>query len=319
MSRTHVTCDSRRHGCRRGRAGLRRIGRSARARPDAGRLPLQERRRADQRQRHGHGSRPGVSCRVSGRRTSSCTRTTSRWRSRTISAERVPVSLGIVLDTSGSMAGDKWDSALDAIDRSSQALPDPQDEFFMYRFSADPELVHDWTDNRNAVSRALVPRAPQRRHGDVRRRGRSGADGAGGPQSQEGDRVDLGRQRHQQPPARVRTCRQMVRETEVLVYAVGIDGQAESTIFSGRPQPPVMRPPAPTPFPVPGRRRRHPVARFRRPGGSGGGSGVGTRRPPTIASTSSRCARSPTTAAAEPKSCATRAISIRPPPASPTS
>src|SRR5918997_3565926 len=33
------------------------------------------------------------------------------------SSERVPVSLGIVLDSSGSMVGEKWDSALDAIDR----------------------------------------------------------------------------------------------------------------------------------------------------------------------------------------------------------
>ena len=54
------------------------------------------------------------------------------------SAERTPVSLGIVLDTSGSMAGDKMDPARAAIDRFLDALPDPQDEFFMYRFSADP-------------------------------------------------------------------------------------------------------------------------------------------------------------------------------------
>ena len=65
----------------------------------------------------------------------------------------------------------------------------------------------------------------------------------------------------------------MVRETEVLVYAVGIDGQAESTIFSGRPQPPVMRPPAPTPFPVPGRRGGGIPWPLPRPGGSGGGMG----------------------------------------------
>src|SRR5687768_17863842 len=31
------------------------------------------------------------------------------------SAERTPVSLGIVIDTSGSMSGDKWYSARDAI------------------------------------------------------------------------------------------------------------------------------------------------------------------------------------------------------------
>ena len=40
------------------------------------------------------------------------------------SAERVPVSLGLVVDTSGSMAGEKWSSALDAIDRFLASLPD---------------------------------------------------------------------------------------------------------------------------------------------------------------------------------------------------
>ena len=81
------------------------------------------------------------------------------------SAERTPVSLGIVLDTSGSMAGEKIESARDAIDRFLQALPDPQDEFFMYRFSADPDLVNDWTNDREAISRNLArvhpPAAPR--------------------------------------------------------------------------------------------------------------------------------------------------------------
>src|SRR6187431_1835160 len=39
-------------------------------------------------------------------------------------AERVPVSLGIVLDTSGSMAGDKIRAARDALDRFLRQLLD---------------------------------------------------------------------------------------------------------------------------------------------------------------------------------------------------
>jgi VWFA-related protein len=78
----------------------------------------------------------------------------------------------------------------------------------------------------------------------------------------------------------VTDLRQMIRETEVLVYAVGIDGQGESTIFGGRPSPPVMRPPpAPTPFPIPGRRGGFPFP-IPLPGGSGrpgGGGGIGAR------------------------------------------
>src|SRR5215212_1996993 len=49
------------------------------------------------------------------------------------SNERVPVSLGIVLDTSGSMAGEKLDHAQAAIDRFLGELLDPQDEIFITR------------------------------------------------------------------------------------------------------------------------------------------------------------------------------------------
>ena len=50
------------------------------------------------------------------------------------SAERVPVSLGIVLDTSGSMAGDKIANARAAIDRFLDRLLTPEDEVFLFRF-----------------------------------------------------------------------------------------------------------------------------------------------------------------------------------------
>src|SRR4029077_2436304 len=69
------------------------------------------------------------------------------------SNERVPVSLGIVLDTSGSMAGEKIDNALSAIDRFLSTLLDPSDEIFIYRFSNFPELLQDWTGDRKRLSR----------------------------------------------------------------------------------------------------------------------------------------------------------------------
>lgn len=190
------------------------------------------------------------------------------------SAERVPVSLGIVLDASGSMAGEKWDAALDAIDRFLTALPDPTDEFFMYRFSGDPDLVHEWTNDRNKISRSL---------GRVRPNGGTAmydAVAEAVPMAQSGqnrkkaivlisDGNDTNSRLH------VSELRQMIRETEVLIYAVGIDGQAESSIFTGRPSPPVMRPPpAPTPFPIPGRRGGLPFP-IPLPRGSGGGGGIG--------------------------------------------
>lgn len=168
------------------------------------------------------------------------------------SAERTPVSLGIVLDTSGSMVGEKIEAARDAIDRFLTALPDPEDEFFLYRFSADPYLVNDWTGNRDMITRNLSRVHP-----------------AGGTAMYDAvaEAVPMAQGGHNRKKAivlisdgndtnsrlSVGDVRQLVRETEVLVYAIGIDGQADS-VFPGRPSPPIMRPPSPIPFPLPGGR-----------------------------------------------------------------
>jgi Ca-activated chloride channel family protein len=192
------------------------------------------------------------------------------------SAERVPVSLGLVVDTSGSMAGEKWVSALDAIDRFLTSLPDPQDEFFVERFSADPDLVHEWTNDRNQISRAL---------GRVRPTGGTAmydAVAEAVPMAQAGQNrkkaiVLISDGNDTNSRIQVSHLRQLIRETEVLVYAVGIDGQGESTMFPGRPSPPVVRPPAPTPFPIPGRRGGFPFPiPFPRGGGQRGGGGIGS-------------------------------------------
>src|SRR5581483_668660 len=70
--------------------------------------------------------------------------------------ERVPVSIGIVLDTSGSMAGNKLDHALRAIDDFVGSLVDPSDELFLYRFSSGVELVQNWTADRTRVRDAIM-------------------------------------------------------------------------------------------------------------------------------------------------------------------
>src|SRR5262249_26051177 len=71
------------------------------------------------------------------------------------SADRVPVSLGIALDTSGSMAGSKIQAAQDALDRFLYELLDKEDEIFLYRFSNVPMLLQGWTRDRQLISRAL--------------------------------------------------------------------------------------------------------------------------------------------------------------------
>ena len=194
------------------------------------------------------------------------------------SAERTPVSLGIVIDTSGSMSGDKWYSARDAIERFLDVLPDPQDEFFMYRFSGSPDLVHDWSADRDLIKRSL------------RRVNPSGGTAmydavaeavpmAQGGQNRKKAIVLISDGNDTSSRLDVREVRQMVRETEVLVYAIGIDGNADPT-FPSRPAPPIMRPPpAPIPFPLPGgggRPRGLPFPippQSPRSGGMGRGSG----------------------------------------------
>src|SRR5262245_41863051 len=65
----------------------------------------------------------------------------------------VPVSIGILLDTSGSMDR-KIRTAVDAVDRFSRRIHEA-DEIFLLTFSGRPVLQQDFTDDRNKISQAL--------------------------------------------------------------------------------------------------------------------------------------------------------------------
>ena len=71
------------------------------------------------------------------------------------SADRVPVSVGIVLDTSGSMAGDKIERARASIERFLDQLDDPEDELFLYGFASDVRIIQEWTSDHDAVNKGL--------------------------------------------------------------------------------------------------------------------------------------------------------------------
>jgi VWFA-related protein len=186
------------------------------------------------------------------------------------SNERVPVSLGIALDTSGSMVGEKLDAAQAALDRFLFDLLGPADEIFLYRFSGEPELVQEWTSDRRQLSRAL---------GNVQ------AGGGTSLLDTLAETVPLAQTgRHRKKAvviisdgndtasrAPLQEVKQLIRETEVLVYAVGIDGRSEPTF--GPVIPPRRPIPIPIPIPTPGRRSPWPV-----PPPRGGGPGGGTGR-----------------------------------------
>jgi VWFA-related protein len=183
------------------------------------------------------------------------------------SAERVPVSLGILIDTSGSMAGEKLREAQSALERFLGDLLDKSDEIFLYRFSNYPVMLQDWTTDRQLLNRAL---------------GLLRANGGTAMYDTVADAIPLAVKGQNRKKALliisdgndtasrtdVYTLKQRIRESEVLVYAIGIDGESEQPTYrrpGSQPYPPRL----PIPFPFPGR----PGGRFGQifgPGASGG-------------------------------------------------
>ena len=173
------------------------------------------------------------------------------------SADRVPVSVGIVLDTSGSMAGDKIERARASIERFLDQLDDPEDEVFLYGFASDVRIIQEWTSDHDAVNKglrrvdafgetsmydAVIRAVPMAQSGRNRKKAMILISDGNDTSSRRG----------------LRDVRRVVRESEVLVYAIGIDGSAEPTI---RMSPPTF-PPPPIPFPFPTPDRRRPGTRW---------------------------------------------------------
>jgi Ca-activated chloride channel family protein len=183
------------------------------------------------------------------------------------SNERVPVSLGILLDTSGSMTSEKMSAARSAIDRFIYDLLGPNDELFFMQFANRPDLIQDWTADRRRISRAVAS---------------VGAQGGTAMYDAIADAVPVAQEGKNRKKAilvisdgndtnsstSVGELRRLIRESEVMVYALGVDGTA-TTMRRG---PTIQLPPMPIPFPIPGRR---PQGRMPPP--IGGGGGVWTR------------------------------------------
>jgi Ca-activated chloride channel family protein len=185
------------------------------------------------------------------------------------SAERVPVSLGVALDTSGSMTSNKMSSAQGAIERFLDTMPGPGDEMFLLQFSTAPELVQPWTDDGGAISRAL--RRLSANGGTALYDGVAQAVpiAQGGRNAKKAlvvisDGNDTG------STASPFDVRRMIRDSDVLVYAVGIDGISRETFTL----PPPAIPRIPPPLPFPGGRRQ---PQFPPIGGRGGGGRLGAR------------------------------------------
>ncbi len=171
------------------------------------------------------------------------------------SSERVPVSLGIVLDVSGSMSGEKFRAAQSALDRFMYDLLAPEDEVFILAFSDQTDLVSNWTTDRQQLAnglRRIRPRGGTALYDAVAEAVPMAQGGAHKKKAvvviSDGNDTDSSTD-----PGGLQS---LIRETEVLVYAIGIDGTgSRSTYGSSGPGTWTWSAarPVPLPVPVPGR------------------------------------------------------------------
>ncbi|CAN5600055.1 hypothetical protein BH23ACI1_BH23ACI1_06780 [soil metagenome] len=170
--------------------------------------------------------------------------------------ERVPVSLGILLDTSGSMHGERMAAARRALHRFLYDLLGPEDEVFLMKFDTRPELVQDWTRDRRQVGSALAR---------VRAAGGTAlydAVAAAIPKMQGGAHrkkalVIISDGNDTTSGTTLRALQPLIRQSEVLIYAIGIDAYTQTLSGSEREAPLAsgalfQQRPRPRPFPIPG-------------------------------------------------------------------
>ena len=160
------------------------------------------------------------------------------------SSERVPVSLGVLLDVSGSMTDDQLTTGRSAISHFAFDLLDKEDELFLTEFAARGRVLQLWTRNRDHFSDALgrANKEPLQSRVDYQPGiGRTfnygtavrDAVAASLPLAAKGahrkkavliisDGIDT---------SSLRTVKQVqdaIRASEVLVYALGVDGGSGS-------------------------------------------------------------------------------------------
>lgn len=135
------------------------------------------------------------------------------------SSEDAPVSIGIILDTSGSMK-EKWDRLRDAVNQFCDAA-NPQDEFFMVQFADEPRLTNDFTNASEDLEKELVFAQPKGRTSllDAIHMGLTKMK-----QAKYGKRALLiisdGGDNHSRYSER--DVRSMARESDVMIYSIGL-------------------------------------------------------------------------------------------------
>ena len=175
------------------------------------------------------------------------------------SNERVPVSLGILLDTSGSMTPEKMSSARSAIDRFIYDLLGKDDELFFMQFASVPDLLQGWTYDRRAISRAVgqvTAAGGTAMYDAIAQALPIAADG----RNQKKAILVISDGNDTNSRTSVTQLRSMIRESEVMVYALGVDGNDVQTYTPQPRQPSGPRFPIPIPRGGRGRWPGFPIA-----------------------------------------------------------
>jgi Ca-activated chloride channel family protein len=144
--------------------------------------------------------------------------------------DRVPISLGIVFDTSGSME-DKIEGVRDAVEHFVKNVS-PNDEIFLIQFSDDADIVQDFTNDKKRILRAVESLNP---------RGSTALY----------DAITLGLQKIRQGKNKKRalllltdgndtasatdlqTALSLAKKSETIIYALGIGHGKEGNVHSG--------------------------------------------------------------------------------------
>jgi VWFA-related protein len=149
------------------------------------------------------------------------------------------------------MAGEKMDAARAALNRFLVMLLDPRDEIFLYRFSNYPALIQGWTSDREPFLRALerlTPTGGTAMYDAVLDATPLMAKG----QNRKKALLIVSDGRDTSSSATPADVKRAIRDTEALVYAVGIDC---STTDQRRRQEhddsPLRQIQTPFPFPLP--------------------------------------------------------------------
>ena len=137
--------------------------------------------------------------------------------------ERVPVSLGILLDASGSMNSEKLQAAKPAIGHLVFDLLEKDDELFFVEFGFNARLTQGWTTERKLIRHALEDVSHP--SGDT---ALYDAIALALPTAQEGRHVKkallvISDGNDSRSLVTLPELRRAIVETDVLVYALGID------------------------------------------------------------------------------------------------